>query len=46
MVEANRRENTSMSEHLPVITEDNLTVVVEKEIGYFKDLLKRCKGRP
>lgn len=31
-----------MFEHLPVISEGNLSVMVDKEIGYFQDLLKRC----
>jgi len=30
-----------MFEHLPVITKDSLAVMVDKEFGYFKDLLKR-----
>jgi len=31
-----------MFENLPVITEDSVNVMLDKELAYFRDLLKRC----
>ena len=31
-----------MFEHLPRVTEESVIAMIEKELPYFKDLLKRC----
>lgn len=34
--------SVNMFEHLPVVTKESLVVMIEKELGYFKELLGQC----